>query len=77
MTVTLMFVHNSGISKLTDADGEQMETCHWLQTACDCGYIDGNQLLLLKTQSEEVGRMLAGMIAKSSRFCGVVSSTDH
>ena len=26
----------SFISKLIDADGEQMETCHWLQTACDC-----------------------------------------
>jgi len=67
----------SFISKLTDADGEQMETCHWLQTACDCGYFDGKQLLLLKTQSEEVGRMLAGMIAKSNRFCGVTSSADY
>jgi four helix bundle protein len=24
------------ISKLTDADGEQMETQHWLETALDC-----------------------------------------
>jgi four helix bundle protein len=24
------------ISKLTDADGEQMETQHWIETALDC-----------------------------------------
>ena len=28
------------ISKLTDADGEQMETQHWIETAFDCEYID-------------------------------------
>ena len=27
------------ISKLTDADGEQQETQHWIETAADCGYI--------------------------------------
>lgn len=25
------------ISKLTDPDGEQMETQHWIETALDCG----------------------------------------
>ena len=28
------------VSKLTDADGEQMETQHWVRTAFTCGYID-------------------------------------
>ncbi|MGE5807365.1 MAG: four helix bundle protein [Ignavibacteria bacterium] len=28
------------ISKLTDADGEQYETQHWLETAFDCDYIE-------------------------------------
>src|SRR5947208_11839530 len=28
------------ISKLSDADGEQMETQHWLIEAGDCGYLD-------------------------------------
>jgi four helix bundle protein len=28
------------ISKLTDADGEQQETQHWLETAFDCNYIE-------------------------------------
>ena len=27
------------ISKLTDADGEQQETQHWIETALDCGYL--------------------------------------
>ena len=27
------------VSKLTDADGEQQETQHWLDTALDCGYL--------------------------------------
>jgi four helix bundle protein len=26
-------------SKLTDADGEQLETQHWLIMAFDCGYL--------------------------------------
>jgi four helix bundle protein len=26
------------VSKLTDADGEQQETQHWIETAVDCGY---------------------------------------
>lgn len=28
------------ISELTDADGEQQETQHWLETAFDCNYIE-------------------------------------
>ena len=27
------------ISKLTDSDGEQHETQHWIEVAEDCGYI--------------------------------------
>jgi len=27
------------ISKLTDADGEQLKTQHWLELALDCSYI--------------------------------------
>lgn len=36
------------ISKLTDSDGEQMETQHWIETALECDYIDqktGKQLM--------------------------------
>ena len=28
------------VSKLTDADAEQMESQHWMQVAFSCGYID-------------------------------------
>jgi four helix bundle protein len=31
------------VSKLTDADAEQMETQHWIDEACDCKYLDTKQ----------------------------------
>ena len=31
------------ISKLTDADAEQLETQHWLETAVDSGYLEERQ----------------------------------
>ena len=31
------------VSKLTDADGEQSETRHWINTAFACEYISGEQ----------------------------------
>jgi len=33
------------ISKLTDADGEQQETQHWIKTASDCNYLSAKQKL--------------------------------
>jgi four helix bundle protein len=27
------------VSKLTDADGEQLETQHWIEVATDCSYL--------------------------------------
>jgi four helix bundle protein len=57
------------ISKLTDADAEQLETQHWIETAADCGYIgtEESQKLLLKCFS--IGRMLNSMITKADSFC--------
>jgi four helix bundle protein len=57
------------VSKLTDADGEQMETQHWLETAQDCGYISPTQAATLLEKSAEIGRMLGGMMAKAEAFC--------
>lgn len=62
------------ISKLTDADGEQMETQHWLQTALDCSYIDARTHDQLTARCMEIGRMLGGMMEKASLFCGEFSS---
>ncbi len=57
------------LSKLTDADGEQQETQHWIETAVDCNYITQAQATKLIQQCAEVGRLLGGMMMKSSQFC--------
>ena len=57
------------VSKLTDADGEQQETKHWISTAVDCGYWDQSMALDLSRKCEEIGRLLGGMIEKSEQFC--------
>lgn len=58
------------VSKLTDADAEQMETQHWITEARDCGYLASEDAERLTQALLEVGRMLNGMIRKSSAFCG-------
>jgi four helix bundle protein len=57
------------ISKLTDADGEQQETQHWIDTALDCGYLGQLQANKLNEDLSEIGRMLNSMINKSDLFC--------
>ena len=58
------------VSKLTDADGEQMETQHWLQVALDCAYINHQTHDQLIAHCLEIGRMLGGMMEKAALFCG-------
>lgn len=58
------------ISKLTDSDGEQMETQHWIETALDCEYIDQKTGAQLLDRCLEIGRMLGGMMEKADLFCG-------
>jgi four helix bundle protein len=58
------------ISKLTDADGEQQETQHWLETALDCRYVDDARVAQLLPQLGEIGRMLNGLMAEADQFCG-------
>lgn len=57
------------ISKLTDSDGEQLETQHWLETAFDCSYITKETVSDLQNKCESVGKMLNSMINKSDLFC--------
>ena len=57
------------LSKLTDADGEQQETQHWLETAFDCEYLTAEQQSSLLPKCEEIGRLLGGMMAKAHLFC--------
>ena len=61
---------NHFISKLTDADSEQLETQHWMETANECGYLNDEQTNTLLNKCESVGKMLKTMIDKSSSFCG-------
>jgi four helix bundle protein len=58
------------ISKLTDSDGEQMETQHWIETALECEYIDQKTSVQLMEKCLEVGRMLNSMMDKADIFCG-------
>jgi len=58
------------VSKLSDADGEQQETQHWVDTALDCGYLTGPIRDELVDDLERIGRMLQSMIDKAEQFCG-------
>jgi len=58
------------VSKLTDADAEQMETQHWVGEAQDCGYLSPTDVASLNSDLCEIGRMLNSMIEKADSFCG-------
>jgi four helix bundle protein len=58
------------VSKLTDSDGEQYETQHWIETAVECGYLDAERGAALVEKCRLVGRLLGGMMAKADLFCG-------
>ena len=57
-------------SKLTDADGEQNETQHWLIATLDAGYSDSETIHDLGSRCKEIGAMLGKMISPSNQFCG-------
>ncbi len=57
------------ISKLTDADAEQLETQHWIEVSEESQYIDSETRDFLLHKCESVGKMIYSMIDKSSTFC--------
>lgn len=57
------------ISKLTDADGEQQETQHWIETAMDCSYISKDKAEHFLKYTNSIGKMLNVMMSKSDFFC--------
>lgn len=63
------------VSKLTDAEGEQLETQHWIETAQDCSYIPTEIANGLLQQYASVGKMLRSMINKAATFCS--KTADH
>jgi four helix bundle protein len=65
------------VSKLTDADAEQMETQHWISEALDCGYLSHADATQLNSDLSEIGRMLNSMTEKADSFCGQIDSNLH
>jgi len=57
------------VSKLSDSDGEQAETQHWIDTAFACKYISLEIRKHLFNECKQVGRMLGSMMAHPERFC--------
>jgi four helix bundle protein len=58
------------VSKLSDADGEQLETQHWVDVALACGYLTQQERDTLADELERIGRMLQSMKDKAELFCG-------
>ena len=57
------------VSKLTDADAEQLETQHWIDVAATCEYLRPEEQAPLRGGLEEIGRLLHSMILKADTFC--------
>jgi len=57
------------VSKLTDSDGEQAETQHWIDTALACKFITENIHANLMNQCKEIGRMLGKIMENHEPFC--------
>jgi four helix bundle protein len=56
------------VSKLSDVDGEQNETRHWLKTALACAYLDAGQHAYLDEKCKRIGAMLGRMIADADSW---------
>lgn len=59
---------NHFISKLTDADGEQHETRHWILCAQDHKFIDDKLAVDLLRDCNTIGRKLQTMMDKAPTF---------
>lgn len=57
------------VSKLSDADGEQAETQHWLDSSLKCKYISIEEHGMLLEKCRKVGRMLGKMMAEPEKWC--------
>lgn len=57
------------VSKLTDSDGEQLETQHWILSALDSDLWDEIISNSLISRYHIVGRQLGAMMGKADDFC--------
>ncbi len=60
------------LSKLTDADAEQAETQHWLDTSLKCKYISSSEHQNLLEKCKRIGRMFGKMMNNPESFCGTI-----
>ena len=65
------------ISKLTDADAEQLETQHWLEVSEESQYLDSETTENLLHKCESIGKMIQKMIDKSASFCLKVNISNQ
>ncbi len=65
------------VSKLSDADGEQLETQHWITTAVDCGYLNTDTATTAFQFCLGIGRMIGRMKNKADQFCPAESNHLH
>ena len=56
------------LNKLTDSDGENLESQHWIDTAEACGYISEEQAEEWRKRSERIGRLLGATMNKHESF---------
>ena len=57
------------VSKLSDADGEQAETQHWLDTSLACDYLSSEEYEKLFNMCKEIGKMLGTMMKNPKNWC--------
>ena len=57
------------LSKLSDADAEQGETQHWIESALDCEYINAGECHSAIESCKAIGRMLGKMKAQPDKWC--------
>ena len=57
------------VSKLSDADGEQAETQHWLDTSLKCKYVSKKEHATLLEKCKKIGKMLGKMMAEPHKWC--------
>jgi len=57
------------VSKLSDADAEQTETQHWIETSLACHYLSQAERDAMIAQCEDVGRKLGKMMAEPEKWC--------
>ncbi len=56
------------IAKLTDSDGENLETQVWLEFSKECGYINEKEFDTLFSQTVEIAKLLHYMINNPGKF---------